>query len=53
MRSDVPQGVAHHGLVSDSDDRPVGWIREIVLDCADPWELARFWAGLLGATPVE
>jgi Glyoxalase-like domain len=39
--------------VSDSDDRPVGWIREIVLDSADPWELARFWAGLLGATPVE
>jgi hypothetical protein len=36
-----------------SDDAPVGWIREIVLDCADPWELARFWAALLGGTPVE
>ncbi len=32
---------------------PVGWIREIVLDCPDPWDLARFWAGLLGGTPVE
>jgi hypothetical protein len=31
----------------------IGWIREVVLDCADPWELARFWAGLLGGTPVE
>jgi hypothetical protein len=24
-----------------------------VLDCAEPRELARFWAGLLGGTPVE
>jgi len=32
---------------------PIGWVREIVLDCADPWGLARFWAGLLGGTPVE
>lgn len=32
---------------------PVGWIREIVLDCADPWALAAFWAGLLGGEPVE
>ena len=32
---------------------PVGWIREIVLDCPSPWDLARFWAGLLGGTPVE
>ena len=31
----------------------IGWIREVVLDCAEPWELARFWAGLLGGTPVE
>ena len=23
------------------------------MDCADPWALARFWAGLLGGTPVE
>jgi hypothetical protein len=36
-----------------SDAAPVGWIREIVLDCAEPWALARFWAGLLGGTPVE
>ncbi len=34
-------------------DEVIGWIREVVLDCADPWELARFWAGLLGGTPVE
>ena len=32
---------------------PIGWIREIVLDCDEPWVLARFWAGLLGGTPVE
>jgi len=40
-------------LVSADDDVPIGWIREIVLDSADPWRLARFWAGLLGGTPVE
>jgi catechol 2,3-dioxygenase-like lactoylglutathione lyase family enzyme len=39
--------------VSEDGDAPIGWIREIVLDCADPRELARFWAGLLGGTPVE
>ncbi len=33
--------------------RAIGWIREIVLNCAEPWALARFWAGLLGGTPVE
>jgi hypothetical protein len=27
---------------------PIGWIREIVLDSIDPWDLARFWARLLG-----
>jgi hypothetical protein len=43
----------HHGLVSDDGDGLIGWIREIVLDSADPWGLARFWAGLLGGTPVE
>jgi len=32
---------------------PVGWVREIVLDCPDPWDLAWFWAGLLGGRPVE
>ena len=31
----------------------IGWIREVVLDGPDPWTLARFWAGLLGGTPVE
>jgi hypothetical protein len=31
----------------------IGWIREIVLNAADPWRLASFWAGLLGGTPVE
>lgn len=36
-----------------SDSTPLGWIREIVLDCAEPWALARFWAGLLGGGPVE
>jgi hypothetical protein len=36
-----------------SEDAAIGWIREIVLDCPDPWALARFWSGLLGGTPVE
>ena len=31
----------------------IGWSREVVLDSPDPWALARFWAGLLGGTPVE
>jgi hypothetical protein len=31
----------------------IGWIREVVLDSPDPAVLARFWAGLLGGTPVE
>jgi len=31
----------------------VGWIREIVLDCPEPWELARFWADLLGGEPAR
>ena len=31
----------------------IGWVREVVLDGPDPWALARFWAGLLGGTPVE
>ena len=39
--------------MSDEGDAAIGWIREIVLDSADPWALARFWAGLLGGTPVE
>ena len=36
-----------------SDDKAIGWIREVVMNCADPFGLARFWAGLLGGTPVE
>src|SRR5271166_4144113 len=36
-----------------SGEAAIGWIREVVLDCAEPWMLARFWAGLLGGTPVE
>jgi hypothetical protein len=31
----------------------IGWIREIVLDTADPHRLAGFWAALLGGTPVQ
>jgi predicted enzyme related to lactoylglutathione lyase len=31
----------------------IGWIREIVLDTADPHRLAAFWAALLGGTPVQ
>jgi hypothetical protein len=31
----------------------IGWIREVVLDAPEPWALARFWAALLGGTPVE
>jgi hypothetical protein len=44
---------AHDDLVMGEDADAIGWIREIVLDCADPGRLARFWAGLLGGTPVE
>jgi hypothetical protein len=36
-----------------SAEPPVGWIREVVLNCPDPWALARFWSGLLGGAPVE
>ncbi len=36
-----------------SEEAAIGWIREVVLDCPEPWALARFWAGLLGGTPVE
>jgi len=45
--------VRHHAGVSDDGLGAIGWIREIVLDSPDPWALARFWAGLLGGTPVE
>jgi len=47
----TPGQVDHHDRVSN--DAVIGWIREIVLDCAEPWALARFWAGLLGGTPVQ
>ena len=46
-------GVGHHGLMTNGGRQPIGWIREGVLDCADPAALAEFWAGLLGGTPVE
>jgi catechol 2,3-dioxygenase-like lactoylglutathione lyase family enzyme len=32
---------------------PIGWIREVVLDCPDPARTAAFWAGLLGGEPVR
>ena len=38
---------------SEGGDGVIGWIREVVMDCAEPWALARFWAGLLGGTPVQ
>jgi hypothetical protein len=36
-----------------SGEAAIGWIREVVLDAPEPWALARFWAALLGGTPVE
>ncbi len=42
--------MTHHDRVSGT---VIGWIREVVMDCAEPWALARFWAGLLGGTPLE
>lgn len=36
-----------------SENAAIGWIREIVMNCTEPWALARFWAELLGGTPVE
>jgi hypothetical protein len=35
------------------DAAPIGWIREIVLNTADPAALAGFWSDLLGGEPVE
>ena len=32
---------------------PIGRIREFVLDCPKPHELALFWCALLGGSPVE
>jgi Glyoxalase-like domain len=39
--------------MTNAERRPIGWIREVVLNCEQPFELATFWAGLLGAEPVE
>jgi Glyoxalase-like domain len=50
-RAAAPVAVGHHDQMSG--EAVIGWIREVVLDCAEPWVLARFWAGLLGGTPVE
>src|ERR1700685_1922112 len=40
-------------MTGGGDDAVIGWIREIVLNAADPSRLASFWAGLLGGSPVE
>lgn len=40
-------------MADESASDPIGWIREVVLDTADPWALAAFWADLLGGAPVE
>lgn len=42
---------SHHDRMNDN--AAIGWIREIVMNCADPWALARFWAELLVGIPVE
>jgi hypothetical protein len=42
----------HDGGVT-GEQAPIGWIREVVLNCPQPRELAAFWAGLLGGVPVE
>jgi predicted enzyme related to lactoylglutathione lyase len=44
-------------VVTTNDGPPagigMGRLDEIVVDCADPPRLARFWAVLLGGTPVD
>jgi catechol 2,3-dioxygenase-like lactoylglutathione lyase family enzyme len=40
-------------LVTDAERAPIGWIREVVLNCREPSVAATFWAGLLGGEPVE
>lgn len=45
--------MGHYGQVSDAGDLPIGWIREVVLNCTSPSELASFWSELLGGDPVE
>jgi hypothetical protein len=32
---------------------PIGWIREVVFNAADPASLAAFWSGLLGGEPTQ
>jgi hypothetical protein len=32
---------------------PIGWIREVVLNAADPHALAEFWSRVVGGSPVE
>ena len=34
-------------------DRPVGWIREIVLNSRNPHDLATFWSRVVGGSPTE
>jgi len=43
----------HTEPMSDPPSAPVGWVREVVLDCSDPWSLAEFWSALVGGEPVE
>jgi hypothetical protein len=33
--------------------RPVGWVREVVLDTPDPEALAAFWAAVVGGKPTR
>jgi hypothetical protein len=47
------QPVSHHELMSDTGNSEIGWIREIVLNSADPHGLANFWSGLVGGASVE
>jgi Glyoxalase-like domain len=49
MSDMVPASDERHG----AGEAAIGWIREVVMDCPEPWALARFWAGLLGGSPVE
>ena len=36
-----------------TDTEPIGWIREVVLNSRNPWDLAVFWAEVVGGTPTE
>jgi predicted enzyme related to lactoylglutathione lyase len=38
---------------SPVDDRPVGWLRAVVIDAAEPVALAAFWCAVLGVGIVE